>query len=85
LDVSDDIEYRGPLPDEHAMERELQIRLREALLSLPARRREIFDLARFQGLTYQEIAEVLSLSPQTVANQVSAAFRSLREVLHAYR
>jgi RNA polymerase sigma factor (sigma-70 family) len=85
LALSTDLEYKGPLPDEHAMQQELQLRLREALRTLPARRREIFDLARFQGLTYQEIAEVLGLSPQTVANQVSAAFRSLREVLHAYR
>jgi RNA polymerase sigma-70 factor (ECF subfamily) len=52
-----------------------------AIASLPPRRREIFRLARTEGLTYKEIAEVLGLSPQTVANQMSRALTALHEAL----
>jgi RNA polymerase sigma-70 factor (family 1) len=85
LELHTDLEYRGSLPDQATEESELRSAVREALSALPPRRREIFDLARFQGLTYQEIAEVLGLSPQTVANQVSAAFAALRELLAVHR
>jgi RNA polymerase sigma factor (sigma-70 family) len=83
--LPDDLEYRGIAPDEAAQTDELRSAARGVLQNLPPRRREIFDLARFQGLTYQEIAEVLGISPQTVANQVGAAFRTFRDALARYR
>ena len=49
--------------------------------TLPNRRREVFELVRFKGLTYQDVAEVLELSPQTVANQMTLAHRDLRSML----
>lgn len=66
-----------PLDDEAA----LDTRVRAALATLPARRREVFDLVRFHELSYREAAEVLGLSPQTVANHMSAALRDLRHAL----
>jgi RNA polymerase sigma-70 factor (ECF subfamily) len=70
-----------PSPLEHAAASELATAVDEAIARLPARRREIFLLVRMQGFTYQEVAEWLGLSPQTVANQMSAAMASLREDL----
>jgi len=55
--------------------------VRSALADLPPRRREVFSLARFHGLSYAEIAETLDVSPQTVANQMSAALSTLRKQL----
>jgi RNA polymerase sigma-70 factor, ECF subfamily len=83
--LQDDLEYRGIAPDESAQTDELRSAAQRVLQNLPARRREIFDLARFQGLSYQEIAEVLGISAQTVANQVGAAFRTFRDELSRYR
>jgi RNA polymerase sigma-70 factor, ECF subfamily len=54
------------------------------LAQLPERRREVFILSRFYGLTYQEIADTLSVSPQTVANHMSAALADLRVALSQY-
>lgn len=68
-------------PDEQLARTELQTQLEWALLKMPTRRREVFELARFQGLTYAEIADVLEISPQTVANLMSAALSQLREEL----
>jgi CubicO group peptidase (beta-lactamase class C family) len=38
-----------------------------------------------KGFTYRETAAAMGLSPQTVANQLSAALRSLRQGLAVYR
>lgn len=67
-----------PLDDEAA----LDARVRAALATLPARRREVFELVRFHDLSYRQVAEVLEVAPQTVANHMSAAMRDLRVALH---
>lgn len=55
-----------------------------AIDALPERRRQVFVLARLEGLSYREIAEVLGISLQTVANQMSAALAHLRKELAPY-
>lgn len=52
--------------------------------SLPERRRAVFVLAHLQDLPYRDVAEVMEISPQTVANQISAALADLREALRPY-
>lgn len=52
-----------------------------AVAALPARRQEIFILARVHGLTHAEIAQTLRLSSQTVANQMGSALADLRRRL----
>ena len=41
-------------------------------------------LAREEGLTYAEIAGVMGVSPQTVANQMSLALADLRRALEPH-
>lgn len=65
-------------------EKELRAGLEAALRLLPERRKEVFMLARFQRLTYEEIAALMGISPQTVANQMSAALADLRRHLVAH-
>jgi RNA polymerase sigma-70 factor (ECF subfamily) len=45
---------------------------------LPARRREIVVLRCVHDLSYKEIADVMNIAPQTVANQLSSALATLR-------
>lgn len=52
-----------------------------ALADLPNRCREIFELAKFEGLTYEEIASYLNISAKTVENQMGLALKKLREAL----
>jgi RNA polymerase sigma-70 factor, ECF subfamily len=52
-----------------------------AIGKLPERRREVFVLMRFHGLSHREVGEVLGISPQTVANQMHAALEELRVAL----
>lgn len=55
--------------------------LNGAIETLPARRREVFVLRCVHGLSYREVADVMGISPQTVANQLSHALASLRTML----
>lgn len=52
--------------------------LNEAIEKLPSQRKEIFRLCRVEGKTYQEAAEILSLSPSTVSNQLVNATKYLK-------
>lgn len=72
---------RTPTPSEDSEEAELRRRLEAELERMPDRRREVFLLIRGQGLSYADAARVMGVSPQTVANQMSAALSTLRRSL----
>jgi RNA polymerase sigma-70 factor (ECF subfamily) len=61
--------------------KELEARLQVALLQLPDQCRAIFQLSRFGGLKYREIADQLNISIKTVEAQVSRALKHLRDQL----
>jgi RNA polymerase sigma-70 factor, Bacteroides expansion family 1 len=66
------------------MAKELEERLRAALNALPQQCRTIFQLSRFDGLKYQEIADQLGISIKTVENQMGKALKQLRVKLIDY-
>lgn len=72
---------RPRTPAEALESTRLQAEVEAAIASLSPRRREIFVMSRFDGLTHREIAGVLEISSQTVANQMSTALSELRDVL----
>lgn len=71
-------------PYEDVQGAELQRLAAAAVARLPERRREVFRLVREEGLSYQEIAEILGLSIQTVANHMSLAMADLRTALRPH-
>ena len=73
---------RSPLTPSEVIEmHEFRTLIEGAILELPPRRREVFLLARVHGKSYREIAEIMEIAPQTVANHVSAALSDLRKSL----
>tara|TARA_R110002124_G_scaffold25999_1_gene93638 strand:+ start:1802 stop:2410 length:609 start_codon:yes stop_codon:yes gene_type:complete len=73
-----------------APESELELSELEALIEdeinrMPEQMRKIFVLSRNEGLTGIEIAEKLSLSHQTVRNQISTSLLRLRKRVSTFR
>lgn len=71
----------GPLPDESASRRELQRALAAAVDALPERQRLLLSLHYVEGLTYREIARVLSVSEPRVCQIHADAVAALRRTL----
>ncbi|MCG2587595.1 RNA polymerase sigma-70 factor [Rhodohalobacter sulfatireducens] len=63
--------------------REEKIReaIKEAVESLPERSRMTYKLHRYDGLTYEEIAEVMGVSVKTVESQMTRSLKILRSQL----
>jgi RNA polymerase sigma-70 factor (ECF subfamily) len=70
-----------PTPEEELAGSEFLQQFRGALESLPPRRREVFELIRLRGLSHREVAQVLEISYQTVANHLRLAMQELRPLL----
>ncbi len=57
----------------------IEARLWERIDALPKSCREIFLMSKRDGLKYSEIAEELNISIKTVENQISKAYKKLKE------
>lgn len=57
---------------------ELKYNLKKAISSLKDKRRKIFELNKFEGLTYQEIADYLRISERVVEDNISKALKEIK-------
>jgi RNA polymerase sigma-70 factor, ECF subfamily len=64
--------------------KQLRTAIDEAISELPEQMRRIFELSRFDGRKYAEIAGELHISVKTVETQMSRALAKLREKLSGY-
>lgn len=55
--------------------------LSKKLEKLPSKQKEVIYLRYYEGLTYDEIAEILSTTNQVVRNYVSRALAQLRKAI----
>jgi RNA polymerase sigma factor (sigma-70 family) len=71
----------SPTPEKLLMDAQ-HLSIAEAVLAaMPERRREVLRLHRFEGLTYEEIANRLSVGQRTVKRDVALAVAELAEGL----
>jgi len=88
------LEYEGtPLPipdprqvpaDREALQNELSRIVESAIASLPEKARMAVILRRYEGMAYEEIAEVLKMSVSAVKSLLFRARAELREKLRGY-
>jgi RNA polymerase sigma-70 factor (ECF subfamily) len=64
---------------ENALQEDAEEKLQRLIDEIPERRREIFRLSRFEGLSYKQIAERLNISENTVDSQIRNALAFLRK------
>jgi RNA polymerase sigma factor (sigma-70 family) len=73
----------APGPEESAAKGQDLVLLRRALDRLPADKRELLVLSRFQNMKYEQIAEILGCEPGTVKVRVFRAMRALEQAYFA--
>ena len=66
------------------VQKELQVKIADAIQLLPDQCRTVFKLSRFENLKYQEIANRLGISVKTVENHMGKALRLMRVNLKEY-
>lgn len=85
LVYEDYVNYQNELStgeDNHPMEYEQYVSIIQAAIRrLPLTQQHVITLSRFSQLSNREIAERLSLSEQTVKNQLSVGLKTLRALL----
>ncbi|MDB4920761.1 RNA polymerase sigma factor [Mucilaginibacter sp.] len=62
-------------------ERELQFKLRSVIKDLPARQQEIIFLRFYEGLGYEEIADIMEINTSSAYKLIYKAFNNLEAVL----
>ena len=77
----------GSVPPAQAMAEEYEfiVALEREVARFPERRRAVFLLRWRDGLSYEQIAELLGISTKTVENQITRALRALRARLATFR
>ncbi len=71
-------------PIANLLSQELDILINKAIASLPNQCRTVFQLCRFENLSYKEIATKLHISVNTVKTQLQRAMKKLRNSLQDY-
>ncbi len=78
-----DLYDQAPAADQQVEASMLDDRLRLYIEQMPERRREAFMLSRYEGLSHEEIAQVMNLTPRTVNTHIVLALKDLRNRLGA--
>jgi len=74
-----DPESADPTPERRALAQEDIALVREAIRSMPRRCQEVFVLSRIKGMSYQQIADELSISIKAVEKHISRALTLCRQ------
>ena len=72
------------LPDDAVRKEEFFCQLDKALRLLPIRQRMAFILAEFEGLPYEQIAQIEGVRIGTVKSRINRAKKKLRAVLKSF-
>ena len=76
-----EIEDAGGTPFDQAATHELQQAVQQALLKIPEAYRSAVILRDLEGMSYEEVAEVLTITVGTVKSRILRGRRMLREIL----
>lgn len=83
-DVEQELPQWAALPLDQVLNRELQDKLREAILELPEKYRAVLVLRDMEGFSTEEAAQILNLTPSNVKVRLHRARLFLRDQLKSY-
>jgi len=70
--------------EESLLFRENEQLLQAAVASLPPTRRQVFELCKLQGQTYEQVSNLLGISTSTVNDHIVKATRSIRQYFYSH-
>jgi len=73
--------HAGEMPEPAAMQRERAAAVRRAIRDLPAHYRAVIELRHYQGMSYAEIAEALTMPLSDVKSHLYRARKQLAQAL----
>lgn len=86
--IQEDSEYRLPDPNpdplEQCLSAEMQAKVTEAISKLPVAYRSVVILRDLEGLSYQDIADVLNTKISKVKSSLFRGRRKLKEILRPF-
>jgi RNA polymerase sigma-70 factor (ECF subfamily) len=77
-------EVADPEAEDVLVGSDLADRLKEWIGDLPDRQREALELSRFEGMSHEQVADAMGVSPRTVNNHLVKALRTIRDRVRAY-
>jgi RNA polymerase sigma-70 factor (ECF subfamily) len=82
--IDEDVPSALPTCESQALSVGMQDALQRALLRIPETQRVVFVLSEYEGMTYQEIAQVVGCPKGTIASRKFAACEALRRELRPW-
>lgn len=82
-EIRPELSDEEPSPEDIAEKKDLQLIIKKALDELPDDQRAILILREYDGLSYDEIADISKVPIGTVKSRINRARQSLRERLEA--
>lgn len=76
-----DVPDQSPTPQQRLERRERVQMLREALRQLSEEHRQVLELRAMDGLSYEEIGQLLDLPPGTVKSRLARGRLALKKLL----
>lgn len=83
--IDEEIKSPDQTPEQHTVCENLQAAVRLAIGELPERQRQVVTLVDLQGLSYNEVSQVLSIPVGTVMSRLSRARSALADKLQQYK
>lgn len=80
--ITEDLVFANERPDEQLQYKEFYNLVMQAIDLLPSTRKKVFKMSRFEGYSYEEIGEKLSISKNAVKDHIVKALNFLRTQAH---
>lgn len=84
LSLADSLAARGADADTGARAQETALALERALAALPAKHRAVFLMARYEDMSYEDIAQALQIPLGTVKSRMNTAVQRLRDAMKEF-
>ena len=79
-DGMNELPSRSPLPGQELEQEQQNVLLECAMYRLPEEKREVLVLSRYQGMKYEQIAELIGCEVGAIKVRVHRALKDLREI-----